>query len=156
MMDQSDPNRRDEALVAELRTAMAMFDPVPAQVVAAAYAAIEFRDLDGQLAALIRDSANESAELAGVRGALGRLLTFALGERYVEVEVTADGDGRTATGYVVPADAGAVTAESAGGRVDGEVDAQGRFRLVGLTRGPVRLRFVMGDGPALLTPWTGI
>lgn len=155
-MDQSDSNERDEALVAELRTAVAKFDPVPAQVLAAAYGAFEFRDLDGQLAALIRDSANETAELAGVRGALGRLLTFALGERYVEVEVTADGDHRIATGYVVPADAGAVTAESSSGRVDGEVDAQGRFRLVGLTRGPMRLRFEVGGRPALLTPWSGI
>ncbi|MDQ8044061.1 MAG: hypothetical protein REI11_05615, partial [Patulibacter sp.] len=105
---------------------------------------------------LIRDSANETAELAGVRGALGRLLTFAFGDRFVEVEVTAEGDARAATGYVVPAQGGTVSADGPGGQVTGTVDDQGRFRLVGLGRGPVRLRFLIGDGPALLTPWTGI
>lgn len=151
-----DFDERDDALVAELRSALTLHDPVPPQVLAAAYAAIEFRDLDAQLAELIRDSANETAELAGVRGALGRLLTFAFGERFVEVEVTADGDARTATGYVVPAQGGLVAADGSAGHVEGTVDDQGRFRLVGLGRGPVRLRFTIGDGPALLTPWTGI
>lgn len=155
-MDSRDFDERDDALEAELRSAAALFDPVPAQVLAAARAAIEFRDLDAQLAELMRDSSTEAKELSGVRGDSGRLLTFGTGERFVEVEITASGDDRSAVGYVVPASEGVVSAESAGGPVESELDAQGRFRLTGLSHGPIRLRLSVPGLPALLTPWTGI
>jgi hypothetical protein len=155
MMSEHPSDERDDALLAQLRSALTRIDPVPDPVLEAARAAVEFRDLDAQLAELLRDTADEEPELAGVRGVVGRLLTFGLGDRYVELEVANEGDQRTITGYVVPASAGELIAESSGAPVNARLDDQGRFHLSGLRRGPVRLRFVLPE-ESLLTPWTGI
>lgn len=151
-----DHDTPDERLLADLREHYARFDPPPPAVLAAAHAAIEVRDLDAQLAELLRDSALEDKELAGVRGIGQRLLTFGRGERFLEVDVAEDGDQRDLSGYVVPAVAGTLEVEHSAGRTELPVDDHGRFRSGRVPRGPVRLRVLLAGNPAFVTPWLPI
>ena len=149
------PTARDEALLAELGAHFDRTDPPPAAVTEAAKAAIEVLDLDGQIAELLRDSAVESEELAGVRGTGARLLTFAVGEdRFVEVDVAFAEGHLTLTGYLVPGAPGALTVEQASApAVTAEVDTDGRFLARRVVPGPVRLRFVVDGQPPVSTQW---
>lgn len=149
-------NEPDARLLGDLSGLFERTDPVPGDVLEAAYAAIELRDLDAQLAQLLRDTAlDEEKELAGVRGPTAtRALTFAAGEtHFVEVDVEADGERRTLTGYVVPAAAGAVAVEHPGGAATGAVDDQGRFAVSHVPGGPVRLRLTIAGQPVIVTEW---
>lgn len=152
--DLTDPEAR---LLGELSGLFERSDPIPRDVVDAAYAAFEFRDLDAQLAQLLHDTALDTErELAGVRGLTAtRSLTFAMGkERYVEVDVEAAGELRTITGYVVPATGGTVAVEhTAGGDRRGSIDDGGRFAVDGVPGGPVRLRITIDGSPELVTEW---
>ena len=66
-----------DALLARLGEAARSQDPVPAAVLANAAAALELRDLDTALAALVADSDDVDEALALVRGPQStRLLTF--------------------------------------------------------------------------------
>lgn len=157
-MPSSDDLTEPEArLLGELSGHFARTDPVPADVLAAAYAAIELRDLDAQLAQLLRDTAlDDDKELAGVRGAVAtRSLTFAMGqERFVEVDVEMAGELRVLTGYVVPATGGTITVEhTAGGPLHGAIDDGGRFAVEGVPGGPVRLRIAIDGAAAIVTEW---
>ncbi|MBO9534973.1 MAG: hypothetical protein J7513_18515 [Solirubrobacteraceae bacterium] len=153
--DQHNP-APDDPLTDELRDFFARTDPVPPQVVDAARAAIEFRDLDAQLAELLADSALEDKELAGVRGIGQRMLSFGAGERFLEVDVAEDGARRELTGYVVPAGAGRLRAQSADGEIEAEIDAHGRFRLARAPRGPMRLWIAITGMPEIVTPWVTV
>ncbi|MEH3054711.1 MAG: hypothetical protein PGN13_12020 [Patulibacter minatonensis] len=151
------PRDPDDALLEELRLLHAADDPVPAVVRAAASAAIEFRDLDTQLAALIEDSAATDTALAGVRGGDARVLTFQLGGLFLELEVRAAGDHRTIVGALLPGDApldGAATVavETPSGSRAAELDPHGRFRSDDLGPGPLRVRLRLPD-VAFVTPW---
>ncbi len=147
-------NDANDAIEREIAGYFARVDPVPETVLEAARAAIEFRDLDGQLAQLLRDSAVEDKELAGVRGVGERLLSFALGQQFIEVDVASEGTRRHLSGYVVPAATGTLTAQYADGTdTTVPVDAQGRFRVRELSRGPVRLLIELADQTPFRTPW---
>lgn len=152
--DLTDPEAR---LLSDLSGLFSRTDPVPPAVLDAAYAAIELRDLDAQLAELLRDSAlDEEKELAGVRGpAATRSLTFAVGEeRYVEVDVEAAGELRVLLGYVVPATSGTIAVEHTGGAaLQGTIDDGGRFAVRGVPSGPVRLRIAIDGEAAIVTEW---
>ena len=150
--DQHNPDA-DDLLVAELRDSFLRTDPVPPGVLAAARAAIEFRDIDAQIAELLMDSALEDKELAGVRGIGQRLLSFGLGERFLEVDVAGAGDVRGLVGYVVPAESGTLRVEGADGAREVPVDDQGRFRVDGLPAAPLRLALRVVGRPTFLTPW---
>lgn len=156
MSEDREHNPVDEQLIAELREHFVRTDPVPDAVLAAAHAAFEVRDLDAKLADLLRDSAVEDKELAGVRGIGQRLLTFGRGDRFLEVDVAEHGDDRELTGYVVPAEPGQLRVEHGAGVDTVDVDAQGRFRFGRIPRGPARLRLLVGGEAALVTPWLPI
>lgn len=155
-MNSGDP---DEPLMGELRDLFGRGDPVPPHVTAAARAAIELRDLDAQIAELLRDSAVEDRELAGVRSTATptRLLTFSLGEdQYIEVDVMAEGAQRTLTGYVVPSAEGILTVEHAAVTLEAEIDEHGRFSIDDVPAGPVRLRVAIPGHRAIVTQWLPI
>lgn len=155
MSETERPEERDEALLAELRAHFDRTDPRPEHVDLAAKAAFELRDLDAQIAELLRDSAVDDRHLAGVRGsATARLLTFAVGEeRFVEVDVAFADGSLTLTGYLVPAAPGELTVEHGSGRATGAVDVQGRFSVARVSPGPVRLRFVVDGQAPIATQW---
>lgn len=157
MAEQHDHTDLDDALVDELREYFARVDPVPDAVLAAAHAAIEFRDLDAQLAELLRDTAEDASALAGVRGGGHRLLTFGLGDVFLEVDAAQAGDEhRELAGYVVPAAAGTLRIQHADLDVEAPLDDEGRFRSARVPRGPVRFHVAIDGRPAFSTPWCAL
>jgi hypothetical protein len=89
--------RDDEELLARLRTVCAEVDPVPEPVYEAARAAFALRRLDAELAELVRDSLDEPAQAVTVRAtglAEIRMLSFAVGDLVVDLQVTDRSDGR--------------------------------------------------------------
>jgi len=156
-MPSSDSNAaRDDELLDELRAHFSRTDPVPDIVLAAARAAIEFRDVDAQIAELLSDSAQTDVELAGVRGDGQRLLTFGHAERFVEVEIGEAGERRKLHGYVVPASGGRVVVQGGTDELIVELDDRGSFAIPPLPAGLIRLRIETADEAALLTPWLAI
>jgi len=152
---------RDDDLVAELRRVANEADPVPEAVIAAARAAITTRDLDGELALLIADSA--AAALAfeptrtgttGLSG--GRLLSFAGGGLQVDLEVTERGELRDLVGQLAGSPATRCTVEYAGGERPLPLDDLGRFTLTGVRPGPIRLRCRPAPGVLVTTAWVAI
>jgi hypothetical protein len=139
-------------------------DPVPDEVLVAARAAIDTRDLDGELAVLVADSnAQEEPSLTSlfepVRSHTAsqnrpRLLTFAGGGVQIDLELgprqgLIDVIGQF-TG-TAPGDYAIQHAASDWQRLD--VDDLGRFLFNGLPPGPVRLRCQSSRSTAVVTAW---
>ena len=138
----------DDQLVAHLAAALDGAEAVPDDAVQAAYAAIELDTLHEELAALVFDSADESA-LAAMRAVdfETRLLSFVNDHLTLDVELHAD--GLTIVGQLTPAGPERLDVERFdGSAVAAEVDEFGRFR-VHVPHGPIRLRVV----GRLVTPW---
>lgn len=146
----------DEELMDQLRRIAGEVDAPPSIVDDLARAAFLTRRLDEQLADLVRDS---GLAPSGVRGAEPRLLTFALGEITLELQVTEaagllavagllTGTADTPGGLVVQVETPAATAAV-------DADEQGWFRVDGLAAGPVRVRIRASDGSAVSTGWIG-
>src|SRR3954463_15602593 len=82
-----------EDLLAELRLAALIVDPVPQRVTFAAKESLAWRTIDAELAQLTYDSAHDAARLPLVRGAAAaRMLTFSASGLTVDIEVE-DTDG---------------------------------------------------------------
>jgi hypothetical protein len=137
---------KDEELGEALRSMLAVADPVPAAELAAASAALGWRDLDAQLATLTADSWDGEALLA-VRGDEPRLLSFATGEVAIDLEVTNGPGGVSLLGQLVPAVAARILVEYAGGSRGTGADERGRFGVRGLPDRWLRVR-VQGEGQA--------
>jgi hypothetical protein len=140
----------DEALLAELRTALAEPATVPAEFTAAARGALAWRTVDTDLLELAFDSALD-AELA-VRSPAAtstRLLTF----DGVGVRVEAEVSGAGIVGQLTPADGGRVSCQTATGTFDeASIDELGCFVLRSPGNGPVRLR-LSSAGRSVATTW---
>ena len=158
----------DDALVAALRDAAGRYEPVPPAVVATARDAFGLRDLDAELAALVDDGAEVSAEVAGVRSATAaaRLLVSAVDDVEVELEVTEVGGRRSLVGQV-HADADAADDGDGDVQVEVEVEVQtpsttwaapvdvhGRFAVDDVPAGPLRLRLRLGGSRTVVTAWS--
>lgn len=150
----------DDALVAELRHVVGQIDPVPEAVRIAARAAIEWRTLDAELAALVHDSATEQAALA-VRGVGGgpRALTFEVADLTIEVEAgVADESGRLSlVGQLVPPQAADVAIRHGDELIAVRADERGRFAARGVAPGRLSLRCRLdaapGAGRLVETAW---
>jgi len=131
----------DEMILASLRMAAAIREPVPASVLQAARDAFAWRRIDAELAELVADSACELA-YAGTRGGgQPRLVTFEVpGGTSLELEAGSHGGGIRLIGQVVPARAGTAEVQHRGGRVAVAVDEVGRFAAHGICPGPMRIR----------------
>lgn len=156
MPDKRDQHSSDETLAAELADYFSRCDPTPSTVLDAARAAIEFRDFDVQLADILRDSALEDKELAGVRGVGQRLLTFRRGDSFLELDVTSRGEQRDLSGYLLPGHTGELIVDTPAGEHRAAIDRQGRFRLIGLQGGPARFSVRLGANIELRTAWIGL
>lgn len=122
-------------------------DPVPPDAVATARSA-DWATLDAELAELTFDSLLDERAVA-LRDDDGevRSLTFAAGDRTVEIDVTAD----ELVGRVDPAGEVPVEVVQPTGRRQVRVDELGRFRAP-VGPGPLRLQLVLGGRPTT-TPW---
>ena len=138
----------DEMILASLRMAAAVREPVPASVLQAARDAFAWRLIDAELAELVADSDFEMAH-AGTRGGWEpRLVTFEVpGGTALELEATCQRAGICLVGQVVPARPGTAEVQHSGGSVAVAVDEVGRFAAHGIRPGPMRvkLRLVTPD-----------
>jgi hypothetical protein len=141
----------DAALLAAIARVHARVDPVPELVREAAHAAFGWRDPDAAVAELVAD---EAPAEAGARAAGGpRLLSFALGDLTVDLEVHAHGSSRRVLGMLSPVAAGRLHARRGIAEDEVALDAWGRFVLEDLPAGPFRLRWRPATGPAVVTSW---
>jgi hypothetical protein len=158
-MVEHDHDERDEELLDDLRRAVTAFDPVPAHLVEAAEAALGWRTIDDELAALLHDSSAEPAS-AGVRtDAAGRVLSFAGANVRIEVEISGSGPARTLTGQLVPAGSARIEIRHADRVVTVNADPRGRFSAADVPAGSVSLRCRLdapGHSQAVATPWLPI
>jgi hypothetical protein len=140
----------DEMILASLRMAAAVREPVPASVLQAARDAFAWRLIDAELAELVADSAFEMAD-AGTRGGWEpRLVTFEVpGGTALELEASCQGAGIRLVGQVVPARPGTAEVQHPGGSVAVDVDEVGRFAAQGIRPGPMRVKL------RLVTPEPG-
>ncbi len=147
----------DEALLAELRHAVARFDPPPASVDEFTMDLLSWRDPDAELAALIADS----RELAGaVRGGKEEvLLRFEAAPYAITLEASPDASGRyRVIGQVEPGVAGRVDirqGDAGPGQTELSVqcDEWGRFEAYPVGSGPISLRLTPDDGHPVRTTW---
>jgi hypothetical protein len=153
---QQSPDSADDALLARLRRIAAEADPVHEMVIQAARSAFGLRELDAELAELVRDSAVD-VPATTVRGAAPRLLSFEFGDVAVECEITERALRRDILGQLVGANAAGVAAEVPGAAaVTVPVDERGRFSVRDLPAGPVRLRCRLADGTTVVTSWAAV
>jgi hypothetical protein len=143
-----------------LRRLAAGREPVPPLLLQAAAAAFTWRDIDGELAELVFDSALAGDEDMLVRGLQEqRLVSFRAGGLTIDVEVTGTGSARAVLGQVIPAWRGAMDIRGAQAIVTVEVDQLGRFQSGSLRAGPMSLRLSPAPGgPArpVVTEWVSI
>lgn len=155
--DQDEADPADEALFAELKATISRIDPVPAGVEAAARAALSWRTIDAELAALTYDTLVEGDRtVAAVRHSdTPRLLTFEGTTLSVEVEAIEVGQRRRLVGQLVPPQAAKVEIAHRGGEERVDADEIGRFAADDLLPGPVRVRCLTrgSGGRTFETPW---
>src|SRR3954471_5224871 len=122
-MNTGDDNNEYEELLAELRVAGLVVDPVPERVTFAAKASLAWRTIDAELAELTYDSALDADRLSLVRGATAtRMLTFSLGELTVDVEVEGTGRERRLIGELAPGQRAVIVVRHAEGTTEVETD----------------------------------
>jgi hypothetical protein len=148
----------DDELQARLARVVAEIDAVPEEVRQAARAAFGTRDLDGELAVLVADSAHDGFEAVRAGDVLGpRLLSFACGEVQVDLEVSRTGDQLDLTGQVTgAAEHGCRLEYPRGATLELDLDSIGRFLVSGIPAGPIRLRCYSAAGAPVLTSWVAV
>lgn len=128
-------------------------DDPPEALHAAARAAFSWRTADSELSRPSYDSLLDEALTPTRGGPDARLLRFDLGGLTLDLEVTADVEGRSLVGQVTPPLACELTVRH-GGAQEAAVttDDLGRFALEELLAGPFSLRRTTGDA-VLTTDW---
>lgn len=112
-------------------------------------AAFAWRDPDAALAVLSHDLADAVRSGTRAEASASRSLTFVVGDRTIELEVTQD----AVVGQVIPAPAGEVELVGPNGRSGSvAVDDVGWFTIRPIPSGPVRLHLRTADGP-VHTEW---
>jgi hypothetical protein len=119
-----------------LRALLAQADRVPAAALAAAHAALGWRDLDAELARL---TAEPALAVSHLRGGPPRLLAFRGPRILVELEMADVCGTIRLLGQLAPAAAAEITVESATGCRAGRADERGRFIVDGLPAGWLRV-----------------
>ena len=150
----------DDDLVAHLRRIAAEVDPVPDRVVSAARAAFITRDIDGELAVLLADSAAEDGTvplLEPVRTEARyrtRLLSFGGAGVQIDLEVGGHQDQLDVIGQLTGVDPGSCALQHGRtGSLPLDVDSLGRFMYTGLAPGPIRVCCRSTAGTAITTTW---
>jgi hypothetical protein len=151
----------DDILLDELRRVFAVIDPIPQPVQIAARAAIEWRTIEAELAALVSDSVVDEPLLA-VRGTTQpRMLTFEAPDLTIELEAEHAGDDTVRlVGQLVPPQAAQIAVRHGDDLIATHADERGRFVAGGVGQGPVSLRCRLdgetGEGRLVETAWLSI
>ncbi|MBE1537873.1 hypothetical protein [Actinomadura algeriensis] len=143
----------DDELMAGVRDAFTVLDPVPGDVLAAGRAAFGRRVPSAALAELSLERGGGAAR--GTRGGTARTLTFTCPDATVEVEVTGAGRFREMSGRIVPA-ASSVVVRHRDLRPDPpgvRVEPGGLFCLPDVPAGLVSLVFRLDGGATVVTSW---
>jgi hypothetical protein len=139
----------DDALEAELRRAVELFDPVPSDLLQTAVEAYALRALDAELAELVFDSLSGPSRVRGDRAP--RMLTFQGAELTVDLEVTVTAGGGRVVGQLMPP--GPAEVEVLGHHpVTLATDELGRFVYDDVPAGPFSLRCHLA-GATVVTEW---
>jgi hypothetical protein len=142
----------DDALLAELREALAGAGPVPARMVEAARTAFAWRDVDRELEllGLVEDSALRGGALVRSVAAAGRrILAFQGNGLSLELQV-----GSEILGQVVPPQpCRVVLMDGRAALAEVDADVLGCFRLARPDHGPVRLTCRTADHAAATEWW---
>jgi hypothetical protein len=151
----------DDILLDELRRVLADIDPVPAPVRLAARAAIEWRTIDAELAALVSDSIVDEPALAMRGTAEPRMLTFETPELTIELEAEPAGpNGVRIVGQLVPPQPAQIAVRHGDDVIATRADERGRFVADGVGAGLVSLRCrlddALGAGRLVETAWLSI
>lgn len=152
--------KADDLLLAELRAAFALYEPVPASALAAGKTALSWISPAAVVAALTADTVLDSR--AGVRDGLGadasvsRLLTFTAGRLTVELETDHDGPRRVLVGRLDPPGATAVRVRWQGGELRCHPDGNGHFTAEGVPAGLISLELHLADATAVVTSWVKV
>lgn len=154
--DRSDAVLRADELLGLIATAAEQADPLPGPVLAAARAALGWRTLDADLAALVEDSAEQP--LAAVRGTGPRLLTFEADDTAVVVEVSTVGSARRLLGQLVEPRTAQIEVRYPGGTTIVDADDLGRFAAAEIPAGPVSIvcRFGAPTTRVVATTWVTV
>jgi hypothetical protein len=151
----------DDTLLDELRRVFATIDPIPEPVALAARAAIEWRTIDAELAALVSDSVVDEPLLA-VRGtAEPRILTFEASDLTIELEAEPGRDDTLRiVGQLVPPQRAQIAVRHGDELIATNADERGRFVAGGVEPGPVSVRCRLdgetGEGRLVETAWLSI
>jgi hypothetical protein len=142
----------DDALLDELRHVVAQLDPIPEAVRTAARAALQWRTLDAELAALVHDSAVDKPLLAMRSTAGPRALTFEAPDLTIEVEAAAEtSTGEPGSlclvGQLVPPQPAQIAVRHGEELTAVRADERGRFAAHGIAPGPVSLRCRLDGAP---------
>jgi hypothetical protein len=132
----------DDNVEAALRAVLTAVDRVPEAALAAANAAIGWRDLDVGLALF---AAEPGLEVSHLRGAKPRLLTFRRGQTVIELEVSSVAGIARLLGQLDPPREADVTIESAAQPRNTRADSHGRFSVVGLNASWMRVIVTCAD-----------
>ena len=139
---------RDEELMAEVRAALITLEPVPERVLAAARAAIAWRE-HAAPADLVADSRPTAAGLRGT----SRLLTFKGADLAVEIEVTRAGPDREIVGRLSPPAPAHVRVRHQDGELPARADRTGHFIVPRVPAGLTSLVFRLPDATSIVTSW---
>ena len=152
----------EDALAEQLRAVVAEADRAPDLVYETARAAFDLRRLDAELAALVRDSADEPAAALAVRGDdEERMLSFEVGEVTVEMQISQNAERRDILAHVSGADLADAVIETSGAGSDAagvvrqiEVPVDDGILIArGIPAGLVRLSLTTVAGALLVTTW---
>jgi hypothetical protein len=151
----------DDILLDELRRVFAAIDPIPEPVQIAARAAIEWRTIDAELAALVSDSTVDEPVLAVRGGSEPRMLTFETADLTIELEAEVTGDDTLRlVGQLVPPQIAQIAVRHGDELIATRADERGRFVAGGVGPGPVSLRCRLdgetGEGRLVETAWLSI
>jgi len=135
------PGDPDEVLLAELRRAAAVIDPLPDALVRAGRESLTWRRVDAELAALLSDSIVDDQRLALVRSTGSvRAVAFEAGDFTIELDILGSGAHRTLVGQLVPPRRATIEVQTSELRTTVEADEHGRFRAESVPAGRMRLR----------------
>jgi hypothetical protein len=139
----------DDLLRRRLAEALREIDDVPPGFVEAGSAALAWRDVDGELAALIYDSEHDAAVLARADVASLRALTFATSQVTIDVTFLPG----VMIGQVDPQCAARIELRPRdGGTIDVAADELGVFTVEPPPRGPFVLSCQFGTNINVVTP----